>query len=138
MSFSTLERNRQIESFRAYISGLRVIHQGCRTKTGRPGRGPRFFAVTECSSCGAIGMTSTGQPQAKRWRCGTCGGVKMPVWADGPTPDEDEIYEQWAKGAKKKKLTSTEQMLRRGHANYVKRYGCSIRRNGDECLWCSE
>jgi len=127
---------RDIQPFRAYIQTLRVIHRGCLTAGGRPGRGPRYYAVTKCESCGEIGMTSSKQPAKRRWTCRTCEGVKVPVWADGPTPEEDEIYEQWASGLKKKKIGPVEATARRGHANFVKRYGCSIRRDGADCSWC--
>lgn len=128
---------REVGQFRAVIRNLRAIHKGCTTATGRPGRGPRFYAVTECEDCGSAGMTSSKQPRKKRWTCRTCGGVKLPVWADGPTPDEEEIYDQWATGIPKSATDSPIiKLSKKGHANFTRRLGCSIRRDGTHCSWC--
>lgn len=91
---------KEVEQYKNAIKTLRLMWSRVPTPSGKPSRGPQFFAVTMCDECRGIGMTSTKHPIKKRWVCKTCGGCALPIWTDGPLPTEDEIWEQWAKGKK--------------------------------------
>ena len=89
-----------IHEFRAVIKHLRRTYLGIVGPTGRRSKGPRFFAVVRCQGCGNIGMTSSKAVIKRRWACKTCDEPTLPVWADGPVPDEEEIYDAYI-GARK-------------------------------------
>jgi hypothetical protein len=93
------QQEADILAFRACIQSVRASWLRVPRKTKKP-KGPRFMAVCVCQECGNVGMTSMGRPIAKRWNCSACGEIKLPVWADGPVPDEDEIYIEYTKHLK--------------------------------------
>lgn len=90
-----------VEQYKKAIETLRLMWSRVLTKSGKPSKGPRWFAVTMCDECHGIGMTSSKQTQKNRFKCKTCKGPALVIWADGTVPTEDEQYELWAKGLPK-------------------------------------
>lgn len=92
----------EVDSYREIIKNLRRTYLGVVGPTGRRSKGPRYFAIVRCQGeeCGNIGMTSSKATAKNRWACKTCGETTLPIWADGPTPDDDEIYELYMKHRK--------------------------------------
>lgn len=68
------------------------------TPSGRPKKGPRFYAIAQCEAetGNQLGLVSSGDTKGKRWACLTCFGFMVPVWTDGPLPDIEDIREEWA------------------------------------------
>jgi hypothetical protein len=70
----------------------------CPTPSGRPKKGPRFYAIAVCSVERGFqpGIVGSNNVKGKRWACKTCLGFMEPIWADGPLPDIEDIREEWA------------------------------------------
>lgn len=90
----------EVDAYREVITNLRRTYLGIVGPTGRRSKGPRYFAVVRCQECGNIGMTSSKATAKNRWACKTCGEPTLPVWSDGPAPDQDEIYDLYMKHRK--------------------------------------
>jgi hypothetical protein len=89
---------KMVETYVETAKALRRLYEQVTEGTGKRGRGPAFIAVTMCDECHGIGLTSSKAPQRTRFKCKTCDGPAIVVWADGKVPTEDEQYEMWAKG----------------------------------------
>ena len=90
----------------AYISVAqysRTLWLRVPTATGRPSKGPRFYAVTLCEYEEEYGVTSTKVAVGRRWACNTCYSFAPSVWADGPVPEREEQEQEWADWAAKQK-----------------------------------
>jgi hypothetical protein len=122
-----------LEQYETTARQIRAVYEQATRGTGKRGRGPKFIAVTQCVECHGFGLTTSKITQKKRWACKTCGQTALPAWTDGPVPDEDEIYETWAKGQTK---AAGDQLVAKGHGNFVGRHGCSIKKRGDRCPLC--
>jgi hypothetical protein len=137
--FETLEPldRETVEQYQNVIGAVRRIHLGVLGKNGRRLKGPQFLAVTRCSECLGVGMTSSKHPAKKRWTCDQCGAIRYPIWSDGPTPDDEEVSEHWfANAPATRRPTPVEAKSAKGHRNFVKRHGCSIKRQGTRCPQC--
>ena len=136
------EETANFERYKKMILHMRNTHKSCLGPSGRRKRGPRFYAITRCYECHEMGMTSSAQKPRTRWTCWGCGGCKFPIWSDGQTPDEDDIWEVWAGTQPKDAVPSFDEVhetdTKKAHAEFVRKEGCSVKRQGSECSWCEE
>lgn len=87
-----------IEIYLREIASLRRIYSSVLSPSGRPSKGPRYFAILECQECGNLGMASSKIAERARWSCRSCSGCRLPIWSDGEIRlSKDEIWERWAK-----------------------------------------
>ena len=133
------EEETDFERYKQTILYMRNTHKSCLGPSGGRKRGPRFYAITRCYECKDMGMTSSAQKPRTRWTCRACDGCKFPIWSDGQTPDEDDIWEVWA-GAQPdpEAQGGHERDTKKTHAEFVRREGCSVKRQGSRCTWCEE
>ena len=85
-----------LKQYESIIQMLRNEWLRVPTKSGRPKKGPRYYAVTSCMYEEELGLTSSADGKGKKWACKTCFSLCVPVWSDGPTPDREEIEQEWA------------------------------------------
>lgn len=96
-----------LDQYKSSVQLIRTLYLNVPTRSGRPSRGPRYIAITRCTRerDGPLGLTTSKMTKGQRWACNTCMGLVLPVWADGPLPDEEDIkdeYHEWmAKGRKR-------------------------------------
>ena len=139
MTLLRTEEEADFERYKTIIAYMRNTHKSVLGKTGRRARGPRFYAITRCFECHEIGMTSSAQKPRTRWTCWGCGGCKFPIWSDGQTPDEDDIWEVWAGVQPNKDVQGGhERDTKKAHAEFVRQNGCTVKRTSGHCAWCEE
>lgn len=86
------------DAYKGVIQYTRAMWLRVATPSGRPKKGPRFYAITKCTNeeGDQLGITSSGATKGQRWACKTCRAFAEPIWADGPLPDIEDIREEWA------------------------------------------
>ncbi len=92
----TLDSEPLFDAYKSVINYTREMYLRVPTKSGKPKRGPRYLCVTRCTEEGELGLTGSHIIKAKRWVCKTCLSLCVPVWSDGPLPDEDEMQNDYA------------------------------------------
>ncbi len=93
---ATVENSDLLEQYKSVIQSVRNEWLRVPTKSGRPKKGPRWYAITRCTNEDELGLTSSSYPKTKRWVCKTCLSLCVPVWSDGPLPDLEDIEQEWA------------------------------------------
>ncbi len=85
------------DAYKRIVRNLRTEWLRVPTLSGKPKKGPRFYAITRCTEepGDQLGIVSSGNPKGKRWACKTCAGFVEPVWSDGPLPDIEDIREEY-------------------------------------------
>ncbi len=93
---SHIENQPLLDAYKSVIQYTRNQYLRVPTKSGRPSKGPRYLCVTKCTEENELGITGSHITKAKRWVCKTCLGLCVPVWSDGPTPDREEMEQDYA------------------------------------------
>ena len=92
-----------LDAYKSVIVYSRALWIQVPTATGKPSKGPRFYAVTLCEYEEEYGVTSSKQTAGRRWACNTCYSFAPSVWSDGPIPEREEQEQEWADWAAKQK-----------------------------------
>ena len=84
-------------AYRDLVPFLRSEWHRAPTPTGKPSKGPTYYAVTMCEYENEPGLTSSKATKGQRWACKTCFNFAEPVWTDSPDkcPSADEALHEY-------------------------------------------
>ena len=105
-----------------------------------------WVAVVSCEDCGEERITSSSRSRITGFECELCSGPCSISFVAGSRRYAEKAYETAMRHHEKREQARddrklddpVETMARRGHKNFVARFGCSVQGNGDYCPWCSE